>query len=53
MERCFNESREAHSRGEGAAAKDLSKQGKIHKQKMEQLNKEASDLIYLGQCYPL
>ncbi|PBK88691.1 DUF1771-domain-containing protein [Armillaria gallica] len=47
MERCFNESREAHSRGEGAAAKDLSKQGKNHKQKMEQLNKEASDLIYL------
>ncbi|SJL10223.1 uncharacterized protein ARMOST_13607 [Armillaria ostoyae] len=47
MERCFNESREAYSRGNGAAAKELSKQGKNHKQKMEQLNKEASDWIYL------
>ncbi|KAK0435992.1 hypothetical protein EV421DRAFT_1716245 [Armillaria borealis] len=47
MERCFNESREVHSRGDRAAAKDLSKQGKNHKQKMEQLNKEASDCIYL------
>ncbi|KAK0219021.1 DUF1771-domain-containing protein [Armillaria fumosa] len=46
MERCFNESHEAHRRGDRAAVKDLSKQGKIHKQKMEQLNTEASDWIY-------
>ncbi|PBK68358.1 DUF1771-domain-containing protein [Armillaria solidipes] len=51
MARCFSESREAYSRGDRAAAKDLSNQGKDHKQKMEQLNKEASDWIYLGQCY--
>ncbi|KAK0430775.1 Smr-domain-containing protein [Armillaria borealis] len=47
MKRRFIESREAYSRGDGAAAKVLSKQGKIHKQEMEQLNKEASDWIYL------
>ncbi|PBK79073.1 DUF1771-domain-containing protein, partial [Armillaria gallica] len=46
MARCFIESREAFSRGDRAAAKDLSNQGKNHKQKMEQLHKEASDLIY-------
>ncbi|KAK0186932.1 hypothetical protein F5146DRAFT_1062874 [Armillaria mellea] len=46
MARCFSESHEAFHRGDGAAAKDLSKQGKNHKQKMEQLNKEASDCIY-------
>ncbi|PBK81208.1 DUF1771-domain-containing protein [Armillaria gallica] len=47
MARCFIESREAYIRGNRAAAKVLSKQGKIHKQKMEQLNKEASSWIYL------
>ncbi|SJL06961.1 uncharacterized protein ARMOST_10303 [Armillaria ostoyae] len=47
MARCFIESREAYSRGDRAAAKVLSKQGKDHKQKMEQLNKEASNRIYL------
>ncbi|KAK0477556.1 hypothetical protein IW261DRAFT_265442 [Armillaria novae-zelandiae] len=46
MERCFNESHEAYHRGDRAAAKDFSKQGKIHKQKMELLNTEASDWIY-------
>ncbi|KAK0477565.1 Smr domain-containing protein [Armillaria novae-zelandiae] len=46
MERCFNERREANRRGDRAAAKDFSKQGKIHQQKMEQLHTEASDLIY-------
>ena len=51
MARCFSEGREAYSRGDRTAAKDFSKQGKNHKQKMEQLNKEASKWIYLGQCY--
>ncbi|KAK0219036.1 hypothetical protein IW262DRAFT_1559032, partial [Armillaria fumosa] len=46
MERCLNESHEAHRREDHAAAKDLLKQGKIHKQKMEQLNTEASNRIY-------
>ncbi|SJL14300.1 uncharacterized protein ARMOST_17756 [Armillaria ostoyae] len=47
MARCFDESHEAHIRGNCTAAKDLSKQGKNHKQKMEQLNKEVSNWIYL------
>ncbi|PBK60957.1 DUF1771-domain-containing protein [Armillaria solidipes] len=47
MARCFDERHKANSRGDRAAAKVLSKQGKIHKQEMEQLNKEASDWIYL------
>ncbi len=51
MARFFIESREAYIRRDRAAAKDLSKQGKFHKQKMEQLNKEASSWIYLGQFY--
>ncbi|KAK0219059.1 hypothetical protein IW262DRAFT_1317918 [Armillaria fumosa] len=46
MARCFSESHEAFDRGDHAAAKDLSNQGKDHKQKMEQLNKEASNWIY-------
>ncbi|KAK0502562.1 hypothetical protein EDD18DRAFT_696432 [Armillaria luteobubalina] len=47
MARCFSESHDAYNRGNRAAAKDLSNQGKDHKQKMEQLNKEASNWIYL------
>ncbi|KAK0219034.1 hypothetical protein IW262DRAFT_1073663 [Armillaria fumosa] len=47
MGRCFRESREAHDRGDRAAAKVLSNQGKIHRQNMQQLNKEASNQIYL------
>ncbi|KAK0219027.1 hypothetical protein IW262DRAFT_1073499 [Armillaria fumosa] len=46
MKRCLNERRKANRRGDHAAAKDFSKQGKNHKQKMEQLNTEASDQIY-------
>jgi DNA-nicking Smr family endonuclease len=46
MARCKSESQDAYNRGDHAAAKDLSKQGKNHKQKMEQLNKDASDWIY-------
>ncbi|KAK0215944.1 hypothetical protein EDD85DRAFT_996096 [Armillaria nabsnona] len=46
MARCFSERHEAYSRGDRAAAKNLSKQGKNHKQKMEQLNKEASKWVY-------
>ncbi|KAK0184902.1 hypothetical protein F5146DRAFT_1169142 [Armillaria mellea] len=37
----------AYDRGDRAAAKFLSNQGKDHKRKMEQLNKEASNFIYL------
>ena len=51
MARCKSESQEAYNREDHAAAKDLSNQRKNHKQKMEQLNKEASNWIYHGQCY--
>ncbi|PBK94671.1 Smr-domain-containing protein [Armillaria gallica] len=45
--RCLNESRKAYIHGDHAAAKDLSKQAKNHRKKMEQLNKEASNRVYL------
>ncbi|KAK0184894.1 hypothetical protein F5146DRAFT_1006309 [Armillaria mellea] len=47
MARCFSESHDAYDRGDRAAAKELSNQGKNHKQKMEQLHKAASTWIYL------
>lgn len=51
MARCFDESQEGYKRGDGARAKELSNQGKEHKAKMERLNKEASDWIYVSE-YP-
>ncbi|KAJ4468191.1 hypothetical protein J3R30DRAFT_1683465 [Lentinula aciculospora] len=47
MARCFQQSHEAYARGDGAGAKELSNQGKEHQQKMEKLNKQASDWIYV------
>ncbi|KAF9264275.1 DUF1771-domain-containing protein [Marasmius fiardii PR-910] len=47
MAKCFQESREAYSRGDGAAAKQLSNEGKAHQKRMESLNKEASAWIYV------
>ncbi|KAG9008267.1 hypothetical protein FRB94_013627 [Tulasnella sp. JGI-2019a] len=46
MSRCFQESKAAHSSGNRARAKDLSKQGKIHKVEMKRLHKEACDLVF-------
>ncbi|KAF8647175.1 hypothetical protein AX16_007004 [Volvariella volvacea WC 439] len=46
MARCFQESHEAYARGDGAAAKTLSNQGKAHQQNMERLNRQASQLIF-------
>lgn len=48
MAKSFEQSHEAYSRGDGALAKELSNQGKDHQKKMEALNKEASDWIYIG-----
>jgi len=48
MARCFEESHLLYSRGDKAGAKNLSNEGKQHQQKMESLNKEASDWIFLG-----
>ncbi|KAF5389495.1 hypothetical protein D9757_004324 [Collybiopsis confluens] len=47
MAKCFQQSHEAYARGDGAGAKDLSNQGKEHQRKMEQLNKQASDWIFV------
>ncbi|KAG9007615.1 hypothetical protein FRB93_007651 [Tulasnella sp. JGI-2019a] len=46
MARCFQESKEAYNSGDGAQAKDLSNQGKRHKEEMERLNNEASAWIF-------
>ncbi|ETN43668.1 uncharacterized protein HMPREF1541_02827 [Cyphellophora europaea CBS 101466] len=43
---CFERSKEAYNRGDGAAAKQLSNQGKAHGEKMAQYNKQASDFIF-------
>lgn len=54
MAKSFQESHEAYARGDGAAAKELSNKGKEHQRKMEQLNKQASDWIFVGglfSCY--
>ncbi|CAK5281480.1 unnamed protein product [Mycena citricolor] len=50
MARCFSQSQEAYARGDGAQAKELSTQGKEHQRQMNQLNKEASDWIFVGKC---
>ncbi|KAJ6586833.1 cytoplasmic protein [Mycena vulgaris] len=49
MAKCFAQSHEAYSRGDGAGAKQLSNEGKEHQRKMISLNKEASTWIYIGQ----
>ncbi|CAO1627963.1 unnamed protein product [Parajaminaea phylloscopi] len=46
MAKCFDQSHAAYGRGDGGKAKELSNEGHQHKQRMEQLNKEASDWIY-------
>ncbi|TFK44655.1 hypothetical protein BDQ12DRAFT_593493, partial [Crucibulum laeve] len=48
MAKCFDESHQAYSSGDGARAKELSNKGKEHQRKMEQLNKQASDWIFVG-----
>ncbi|KAJ7430860.1 hypothetical protein B0H11DRAFT_899280 [Mycena galericulata] len=51
MAKCFSEGHDAYSRGDGAGAKELSNQGKAHQAKMNSLNKEASDWIFIGQFF--
>jgi len=46
MAACFDRAHEAHERGDGAAAKELSNEGHAHQRKMEQLNQEAADWIF-------
>ncbi|KAG5637989.1 hypothetical protein H0H81_002350 [Sphagnurus paluster] len=47
MAKCFEESHQAYSRGDGAQAKTLSNRGKEHQRKMEILNKQAADWIFI------
>lgn len=53
MAKCFQDSHEAYARGDGAAAKSLSNEGKAHKQNMENLNKQAGEWIYIGMSTQL
>ncbi|KXN90641.1 hypothetical protein AN958_03881 [Leucoagaricus sp. SymC.cos] len=46
MARCFEESHQAYSSGDGARAKELSNKGKQHQKHMEELNKQASEWIF-------
>jgi hypothetical protein len=48
MAKCFEQSHEAYARGDGAAAKTLSEQGKAHQKQMDKLNEEASTWIFIG-----
>jgi len=47
MAKCFEQSHQAYSRGDGAEAKALSNRGKEHQRKMEDLNKQAADWIFI------
>ncbi|EON99193.1 putative smr domain-containing protein [Phaeoacremonium minimum UCRPA7] len=43
---CFDRSRQAYERGDGAEAKELSNEGKRHGAKMDEYNKQASEYIF-------
>ncbi|GKT53797.1 SMR domain-containing protein [Colletotrichum tofieldiae] len=43
---CFERSQQAYQSGDGAAAKELSNEGKRHAQRMEDLNRQASEYIF-------
>merc|ERR1711964_290488 len=43
---CFDKAHQAYERGDGAAAHQLSEEGKAHAAKMDQFNKQASDYIF-------
>ncbi|KAI1144618.1 Smr domain protein [Hypoxylon sp. FL0543] len=43
---CFDRAHEAYERGDGAAAKTLSNEGKRHAAKMAEYNKQASEFIF-------
>jgi hypothetical protein len=48
MAKCFEQSHQAHSGHDDSQARMLSDQGHEHQKKMEDLNKEASDWIFIG-----
>lgn len=48
MARAFDESHKAYESRDGARAKELSNEGKEHQRKMNELNRQASDWIFIG-----
>ncbi len=51
MARAFEESHAAFGRKDGAAAKELSNEGKAHQREMDRLNAEASAWIFHGEDF--
>ncbi|KAL2752639.1 hypothetical protein ACRALDRAFT_1052415 [Sodiomyces alcalophilus JCM 7366] len=49
---CFERSQEAYKAGDGAAAKELSNQGKRHAAQMDAYNQQASDFIFRANNAP-
>ncbi len=49
MARAFEEGHAAYASKDGAAAKELSNEGKAHQREMERLNAEASAWIFRGE----
>ncbi|KAK4214533.1 hypothetical protein QBC37DRAFT_148393 [Rhypophila decipiens] len=43
---CFDRAHEAYSQGDGAAAKELSEEGKKHQRQQDAYNKQASEFIF-------
>ena len=52
MAKCFEESRLAYGNGDGSRAKQLSIEGKRHKNEMERINAEARDWIFFRKDIP-
>jgi Domain of unknown function (DUF1771) len=54
MAHAFEQSHAAYERKDGAAAKELSNEGKAHQREMDRLNAEASAWIFRGEfsCTP-
>jgi hypothetical protein len=50
---CFQRSKTAYSSGDGAAAHQLSEDGKRHQREKERINAEARDWIYYRASSPL
>jgi hypothetical protein len=49
MARAFEESHAAYAHKDGAGAKELSNEGKVHQKEMDRLNAEASAWIFRGE----
>lgn len=48
VQSCFQRAHNAHERGDGAEAKQLSNEGHAHQTTRDRLNDQAADLIYKG-----